>query len=73
MAMVTAPMDIPFVLSQNKLKGESSCKRMGGNLFTHAMSAAEVQSHEVWLNRKNAKKTSARSVVKCENRKLLPH
>ena len=25
---------------------------MGGNLFTHAMSAAEVQSHEVWLKRK---------------------
>ena len=22
---------------------------MGGNLFTHAMSAAEVQAHEVWL------------------------
>ena len=32
-----------------KGKGESSCKRMGGNLFTHAMSEAEVQAHEVWL------------------------
>ena len=32
-----------------KVKGESSCKRMGGNLFTHAMSEAEVQAHEVRL------------------------
>ena len=32
-----------------KGKGESSCKRMGGNLFTHAMSEAEVQAHEVRL------------------------
>ena len=30
---------------------------MGGNLFTHAMSAAEVQSHEVWLKRKWKVKT----------------
>ena len=24
---------------------------MGGNLFTHAMSEAEVQAHEEWLKR----------------------
>ncbi|MBO7290853.1 MAG: peptide chain release factor N(5)-glutamine methyltransferase [Bacteroidaceae bacterium] len=36
-----------------KGKGESSCKRMGGNLFTHAMSEAEVQAHEVRLKVKS--------------------
>ena len=35
--------------TRSVIKGESSCKRMGGNLFTHAMSEAEVQSHEVRL------------------------
>ena len=31
------------------VKGESSCKRVGGNSFTHATSAAEVKAHEVQL------------------------
>ena len=35
--------------TRSVVKGESSCKRVGGNSFTHATSAAEVQAHKVQL------------------------